>query len=224
MNGEDPVEEGESSHQATTQQSIRERRQRDMTFAEANDLQDRRLYDQARHRRTRTSAAQLARDLDAALALQYTEEETSDYESTFSKYRPPQSEAERFYFGSSSEQAPTSRRRRVQQFFKHRTRDRYDLDEDALPDIHQSSTQFTQDEELARYLQEQPAKDVSYARSLQEEYEQYEKDRRVAAGKKARRQRAAWQTADDATLARNLQKQFEQEEKRRSAATISERC
>ena len=222
MNGEDPVEEGEPSDQTTAHQSIRERRQKDMTFAEANDLQDRRLYDQARHRRTRTSAAQLARDFNAALALQYAEEEASDYESTFSKYRPPQSEAERLYFGHSTEHPPTGRRRRVQQFFNHRTTRRRDLDEGPLSYIRQNSIQLTQDEELARSLQELPANDASYPRSAEEEYEQYERDRRVAAGKKARRQRAVWQTVDDAALARDLQKQFEQEDINRRATVERE--
>ena len=217
MNGEEPIEEGESSAHAAAQPVIMERERRGMTFTEANDIQDRRLYNQGRHHRSMTSDVQLARDFDAALALQYADDDTSHYESTFSRYRPPQSPAERFYFGPPSAQAPTSRRHVVQKFFNHRTREEHDLTEDPPPYIRQNAAQSAQDEELARNPQKHPDNDASYARSVQEEYKHYEKSRRVAAGKKARRQRAAWQCVDDASYARYLQKQFEQEDRNRRA-------
>ena len=211
MNGEEPIEEGESSAHAAAQPFITERQRKGMAFAEANDIQDRRLYDQARHHRSRTSDVQLARDFDAALALQYADDDdTAHYESTFSKYSP----AGRYYFGPPSGQTPPNRRHFVRKFFNHRTREEHDLSEDPPPYIRQSAAQ---DEELARKPQGPPGQDASYARSVQEEYEQYEKSRRVAAGRKARRQRAAWQCADDAAYARNLQKQFEQEDRHRRA-------
>lgn len=234
MNGEEPVEEDELPNATSVHDfgfDIAREHRNSANFVRMNDRQERRLYDQARERRTTTSDAQLARDLGAALALEYADDDTPQINPIYSNHRAQDSSSgympspsrewahqfsvPRTTISRRETQASTSRRGFTQELMNKRSGDISETSNNPY------RTHVAHDSALACKLQRQTENDATYARNLQKQFERDNRDRRE---KDARRQRSVIETNDriarrqdakDAAAAQALHKQFEREERER---------
>ena len=271
LNVEEPLEEGEPVNATTAHQFGSEAAQEYRSaadFVHMNDRQERKLYYQAKERRTTPSDAQLTEDFAAALALEYADDDAPEYifnstnpwaEPSSSGCMPSMSHewarqfsAPRATMSPPPVQASMSRRGFMQKFLNRRSEDSFETSNSFKSDARQTPAQIAHDSAFARKLQRrsgfdafygvpdtsrsthnsafasklqrQSTDDASYARNLQKQFEQEDRDRHSAAEHQARHQRsireaegraARHQAAKDASAAQALQKQFERDERDR---------